>query len=373
MRGDMRAPCEVFCLDSGRLPNVQLDLNASWTDTKGFLDRLKICHIHLHHLPAFGPALVNWVEQVKANSALTVDFTAHDYSVFCPRTNCTDGSGAYCGEPDQVACQRCVNSNGTRFGVVDVAHWRTEYDRLLQMMRKVIVPSHDVLRRISQRFPKANLMVKPHPESLPTTPAKLPLPTADEPLRIAIIGDLGPHKGRDIVIACAHDALSRRLPLEFVIVGLSHDESGLANLPNVHIIGPFVEDQVLELIAQHRCHASFFGSLCPETYSYTLSIAMAANLFPFAFDLGAIAERLRALRWGKLIDFGLRKDAAKLNDVFLNTKMNGLERTPFTAYESLTGDYYELELQPSANPSSLNAAEASDLVEPPPRFSGAPI
>jgi hypothetical protein len=39
----------------------------------------------------------------------------------------------------------------------------------------------------------------------------------------------------------------------------------------------------------------------PETYSYTLSAALAAGILPAAFDFGAIASRLRSIGWGELM------------------------------------------------------------------------
>jgi glycosyltransferase involved in cell wall biosynthesis len=235
-----------------------------------------------------------------------------------------------------------VDSNGTTFGQVDVSDWRLNSQKLLASMRQVIAPSADVLKRYAERFEGLNLILKPHIENWPKAPAHFPVRTTGEPLRVALIGSLSPHKGRDVLISCAQDAWRRKLPLEFVIVGLSHDETVLSKLPNVVITGPFEDTRVLDVIARHKCHASFFASVCPETYSYTLSLAMQANLFPFSFDLGAIAERLRTIGWGKVLKREWIAEPGKINDELLRTSLISLKTLPAIAYPSLIADYYEL-------------------------------
>ena len=42
-------------------------------------------------------------------------------------------------------------------------------------------------------------------------------------------------------------------------------------------------------------------SVWPETYCYTLSVALRAGLYPVCFDIGAPAERLRSLGCGELL------------------------------------------------------------------------
>jgi O-antigen biosynthesis protein len=334
--------CEIHCLDTGLLPNLSLDLADGWGSSEAFLQELKIGHIHIHHTASYGSKLWAWVEQVTQKATMPIDLTIHDYGPICPRLNFVDGSGIYCGEPDEAACQKCVDNNGTDYGRVDVNKWRHDSQRLLALMRTVIAPSNDVLGRYNKRFSNLHLLLKPHIENWPTAPATFPMQQKDEPLRVALIGSLGLHKGRDVLIACAQDAWRRKLPLEFVIIGVSHDETVLSKLPNVIITGPFEDNKVLEVIARQRCHVSFFASVCPETYSYTLSLAMAANLFPFAFDLGAIAERLRTAGWGKVLNLQWINEPGRINDEFLQTARVSLASLPESIYPSLIADYYEL-------------------------------
>ncbi len=333
---------EVYCLDTGLLPNIKIDMSAPWPQTEELLKALKVGHIHFNQLACYGPRVKDWVEMVSVNCDVPIDFSTHDYAVICPRANFIDGSGIYCREPDQSSCQTCIDANGSAYGRVNVSTWRADFQRLLKRMRAVIVQNPDVLARFASRFDGLNLIMQPYPEKLPAVPLPIKRRSVDEPLKVAVIGALALNKGRDVVIACAQDACERRLPLHFVIVGGSTDEAVLGKLPNVSITGPYQEDKVMDVIDRIGCHASFFASVWPETFSYTLSIAMCANLYPFAFDLGAIANRLKQINWGTLFPIDWMKQAGKINDQILDTKLVSLAAVHGEDYRALAEEYYQL-------------------------------
>ena len=59
-------------------------------------------------------------------------------------------------------------------------------------------------------------------------------------------------------------------------------------------------------------------SVWPETYSYTLSIALQAGLPVAAFDIGAIARRLREVGLGdSLLPLSMATQSGRINDSFL--------------------------------------------------------
>jgi hypothetical protein len=91
------------------------------------------------------------------------------------------------------------------------------------------------------------------------------------------------------------------LPLEFRVLGSTDRDAAFGRLGNVGVTGPYREQDVYQKLATLGCHLAFLPSLWPETYMYTLSIAMAAGLYVIAFDVGAQAERLRAWGWGRVL------------------------------------------------------------------------
>jgi len=92
---------------------------------------------------------------------------------------------------------------------------------------------------------------------------------------------------------------------------------------------------------------AFFPSVWPETYSYTLSEALRAGLFPVAFDIGAVAARIRAAGWGLVLPWEMVHDPARVNDTLLAAERTPPPRTQPAVvgerlYPSIVADYYGL-------------------------------
>ncbi|WP_157879221.1 glycosyltransferase [Pararhodospirillum photometricum] len=149
----------------------------------------------------------------------------------------------------------------------------------------------------------------------------LPTPCCPEPSspnkrwRIAIIGAVGQQKGYDILLACAEDAAARDLPLEFVLVGFSDDDARLVGTGRVFVTGRFGEAEALDLTQSQGATLALLPSISPETWCYALSVAWRAGLFVVAFDLGAIAERIREKGGGVLVSPDL--GPGELNEVLV--------------------------------------------------------
>jgi GT2 family glycosyltransferase/glycosyltransferase involved in cell wall biosynthesis len=307
--------------------------------------QLRLWQVHIHQLLGFGPE----VYQLLPRLGVPHDVTVHDYFYVCPRVNLIDGSQRYCGEPSESACDRCLASNGPHEVdrslypalAVGIRDWRARQGAFLREARLVIAPSGDVASRMRRYFPLLNLIVRPHPEPVRPIPARRA--AGSSPISVAVIGAIGPHKGFDILKACAEDALRRSLPLRFVVVGYTCDDRQLEPLSNVVITGKYVREDLAGLLAQNDCGLAAFFSVCPETYSYTLSEALAHGLYPVVFDLGAQAERLRTLGYGSILPFPTEPDI--INDALVACAADGQScdsRTVGTRYERILDDYYEL-------------------------------
>jgi glycosyltransferase involved in cell wall biosynthesis len=220
------------------------------------------------------------------------------------------------------------------------------YGRLLSGARTVFAPGRDAADRIAAHFSGVEPRVQAHLEIPLATPPMVPRRRrAGEPLRVAVIGAIGPHKGFDVLLACARDAAGRHLPMTFHLVGYSCDDAALTEWGNVSIAGRYEDAALPALLAEQRCDCAFFPSVWPETYSYTLSAALAAGLHPIAFDLGVPAERIREIGWGTLIP--LTPDAALVNDALLAARIGpppaaNEVRSGAATCDSVLRDYYRL-------------------------------
>lgn len=257
------------------------------------LRELGITQVHSH-------GLVDYTAQAPAQLAALAqalgarfDVNVHDYSVICPRINLADRSGLYCGEPDSQGCNACLWREGSEFVVSRIEDWRAVQHQMLRAADNVLVPDQDVAQRLHRYYPDVSLTVSPHEEiDYRQIPMLLPELMPDEPLRVVVIGAIGRIKGYDVLLACARDAARRKLPIEFVLLGYSLDD-GLLEDAGVQVTGRYLEHEAEQRLLGLGPHVAWLPSLWPETYSYTLSIALRCGRPAFAFDLGAMASRLR--------------------------------------------------------------------------------
>ncbi len=331
----------LTALDDRLFPNLIYGLEDEWEALLSLLRRLNLSFVHLHH--AGHPALSRLPEELGKPYYLTV----HDYSWICPQTTLIDESGVYCGEPPLEGCEKCLRLNGSHPVLAgwfrsggSVAALRKASAELAAGASRVICPSRDTLERIRRYFPSARLEAQPHPETTPVQKESLAAPSGNK-LRVAVIGAIGPHKGFDILTACARHAWERRIPIEFVVIGHVCRPQELRGLANVSVTGPYAESEVFDRIREQRVSIAFFPAVWPETYSFVLSVALAAGLFPVAFDMGAIAERIRETGYGRLVKF--TRDPAECVAALIEAGRHAGEPPPAVigaSYASILRDYY---------------------------------
>lgn len=327
------------------VPNLEFGIGEESGALAETLLKLGIARLHVHHLISFEQSFMDYVMLLSGRLGIPYDFTVHDYFPICPRINLLNGKNLYCGEPDIAGCEQCVQQNFSYAGATPVWQWRYHYERFLQGAANIYVPNIDVKARLENYFPALSIRVRPHFEK---AERNVPLPAprkTDERLRVAIIGAIGPHKGSELVLACAKDAAKRKLPLEFIVVGTINGFMEPHQRPHLTVTGAYAESEVYTMLAAHGCHVALFPSVWPETYCYTLTIAQQAKLFPIAFDIGAQAERIRNWQWGELLDISLMHDPAAMNDALLALHIapmpDGIAvKEARDLYASLWSDYY---------------------------------
>jgi GT2 family glycosyltransferase/glycosyltransferase involved in cell wall biosynthesis len=318
------------------------------------LRELGIWRIHFHQLIGFSTQI--W--QLPEALSCAYDFTAHDFLPICPRINMIDESGRYCGESqyDNNKCQRCVQMNGLP-DVPDLENlwveyeqslslWREQYKQRLLKADNVFCPSQSTASIYKKHYALKNIKVKAHPES--SFSIKKPaLQAANNTINIALIGAIGKHKGSQLLVDCAKHALKEGLPLHFVLIGFSDKDKILKKLENVTITGKYEGSGSLsQHIKNYNCQLGLFLNVWPETFCYTLTEALENNLYPLALEYGAIAERIKALKFGIIMP--ANSLAKEINKAIMSavkereTVKKELEYKG-THYKDILKDYYHVE------------------------------
>jgi glycosyltransferase involved in cell wall biosynthesis len=270
--------------------------------------------LELHHFLGHAPGLIEALMDIGCESTIYI----HDYSWICPRLTLLGGQGRYCGEPALEDCETCISTHGSSLEAdLSVADLRKRSALWLARAQRIVMPTRDTADRMSRYFQLRGDVARVEAwesEAFPPVPAPA---TATDRVKVAIIGAVGDQKGYGVVLACATDAVARQLPIDFVLLGFTEHDSELMAPGNVFISGRFETDELDGLIRREAPHVALFASVTPETWCYSLTDALRARLPVVAFDLGAIAERLRAVGTNAEL-LPIDSEAAAVNNAILS-------------------------------------------------------
>ncbi len=283
------------------------------------LNALNITEIHTHSLVDFQTDAPDHLVTLTKALGARWEVNLHDYKVICPRINLADKDGFHCYEPNENACNHCLIDAGSDFQVTDIAAWRAMHRRALQAADKVWVPDPDAAQRLRRYYPEIRFWVSPHEKIDPSLIVpRIPELPLDETLRIVVIGAIGKIKGYDLLLGCAQKARKGKLPLEFILMGYSLNDRPLRDA-GVRVTGRYLDDNAQETLKALSPHVVWLPYLWPETYSYTLSIALKEGFPVIAFDIGAIARRIRecdSSAGHRLLPLALAKRPEAVNRAF---------------------------------------------------------
>lgn len=298
--------CRLIHVNAGPLPafeNLELASDGLWS----LLKSLDLDEVRIHHLIDFDTDAPSVFRNRLVALGVPYSFTLHDYFAVCPRINMADLGGMYCGEPGESGCNSCLMRRGSGAGRPDIAKWRQRYGGFLAEAQQVVVPDRDVADRLRSYFPAlANVVTIPH-ETPIRSPVLRPVRRQPGPLRVAVIGAIGPIKGVDVLFATAMRAQRNADGPRFTVIGYTHNDRA-ARACGISVTGAYDNSEVDLLIEQADPDVIWVPSIWPETYCYTLSIALRSGRAVAGFDIGAIATRLRDAGRGHLIPL---EDAAR--------------------------------------------------------------
>ncbi len=264
-----------------------------WRDIAAVARSAGVTRVHIHHVMGLDLD----AHAIARDLDVAFDVTVHDYFALCPQvTLLPSPTGAYCHEPGPAGCDACIADRPSH-GATDILSWRLAWAWLFREADRVFVPSLDALRRLERYGLAGRARLAPH-ETFPAGPwLVVAPPRPGRKTRIAVLGVLAPHKGAHLVAAVALAADPAALELH--IVGPVQEPFPAAARARLNIAGAYQEDELPDLLARIRPHAIWFPAGWPETYSYTLSAAIAAGTPIVAPEIGAFPERLegRPLTW----------------------------------------------------------------------------
>lgn len=226
----------------------------------------------------------------------------HDYFTICPSHFLIDAEGMFCNVPKQSTCNECLSRHRDGFvsfsGIRDISVWRKKWGEMLAVADEIRIfsdSSMDILTRAYPWLDVARIRLMPH--QLHTKLTSIPV-EAGESLHIGIVGNIGRHKGAEIVANLAKEIVRRKATISITVIGMLE-----AKAPRniVHITGPYEPADLPNKIQKSGANVFLLPSIWGETFSYVAHELVAMEL-PFAcFDFGAQADLARSYERGLVI------------------------------------------------------------------------
>lgn len=254
-----------------------------------------VSFINPENIPSFLIAL-----KMKTNAELQV--LAHDYFPICPSHFLINEKGKYCDIPDSAVCSNCLRNNTfgftTLFESNDIVEWREQWGGLMIASDKIVTFSKntlDLYRRVYPQIQESNTRIALH--AVDYLPKKVNIQQTQR-LRIGVVGQIGYHKGAQVVKELAQQIKDTKCSAEIVIIG-TLESSCPADI--VKQTGVYKHNELPNLLEENGVNIILFPSICPETFSYVVQEMMELG-FPIAsFNLGAPAERIKKYEKGLIL------------------------------------------------------------------------
>ncbi|ORX23123.1 hypothetical protein BVF91_07510 [Thermoanaerobacterium sp. PSU-2] len=276
-----------------------------------FFDILKniITHfdINLLHIQHLRDLPITTISSIKGFfKYLPIIVTVHDYFPIDPTVNLLDIKNEFCNAKiDKKKCSKCLEQRlGLRFEILD--SWRNTFKSELSLANLIITPSYSAKNYLINilGIPDENIVVIEHGINLNSDLIleRNSINLIKNKLNIAFIGGLAPYKGSGIVFQIL-DYFKNNNNIQFYVFGnLGDKKLEYFNSKNLYKFGRYKREEIIRLLKNFNIDLVIIPSICPETYSYTLSEAWAAKIPTICFNIGATGERAKCNKIGWVID-----------------------------------------------------------------------
>lgn len=238
----------------------------------------------------------------------TLDFKIHDFYALCPSPHLSDYEEKYCGVPqDPEVCKNCLKKNLSWYHgwypaenrPIDINEWRKPFVMLLDAATTVTFFDQSSVEIVQKAFHLEERKIKVVPHAINYFKCDRPIDIRG-PLHIGILGTLSHVKGGNVVRALYEYIDGQCLKIPITVVG----NSFVKTPPGINVHGSYTVNDLPKIISEWGINVILIPSIVPETFSYTISEAIAMDLPIVAFDIGAQGNRITQYQFGKVVPLG---------------------------------------------------------------------
>lgn len=248
-------------------------------------------HLRPHHtLFDTASAVVQTLEglmRLSRQHEAPLEILFHDFFTLCPTINLLNDKDVFCGLPGEDVCSVCLRNMG--HGDFCMPGWREAWGKAMTQAEKVVFFSENTRKLVSSIYPQCADKGVIQPHKVYDFGCTLTLPRSG-PMTVAVVGDIQPHKGSQVVIQLAQLLQKSHPESSVVIIGNLASTKPLPK--NIHVCGQYKQKDLPILLQRHKVTVGLFPSIVPETFSYVVHELLALGLPLVCFNLGAPADVL---------------------------------------------------------------------------------
>lgn len=229
------------------------------------------------------------------DTGLPTILVTHDYYPFCPAV--VIYFEEICERCELPRLTRCFaeNEHNRFFRNVAPGEWPALRRRFAELALadsvRFAAPSASVARHWRTLLPAlADKPVAIIPHGLDYAPERLPAPPAGDKLRVVVLGSLAPQKGRAL-LEQVWPRVADRVALH--LVGCGEEGEVFRGQPGVTLIPNYQHEELTAILADIAPEIGLLLSICPETFSYTLSELWLLGIPVVATSVGSFADRIQ--------------------------------------------------------------------------------
>ncbi|MBU2994082.1 glycosyltransferase [Octadecabacter sp. B2R22] len=228
--------------------------------------------------------------QMAAGGQHPIEVLMHDFFSISPSFTLIGSDGTYRGVPR--AGGPLEHDPAHQFNGNGLADWQSEWGRLLRAAQDVQVFSSVSKNLLIDAYPEMADKISVVPHGLHSQPGAIePAKGGQGELVIGVLGNIGEHKGAEVVVELSKE-LDQTGAGRIVVIGNIAPGYHLASGSTVH--GTYAVGDLPALVSRYGISNWFIPSIWPETFSFTTHEALSTGMPVFAFDLGAQGAAVEA-------------------------------------------------------------------------------
>lgn len=265
------------------------------------IDYFRVEGIHIHHLKTHTLDLLEIAEKRE----IPVFITLHDFYCICPKIKLLNQDNIYCKDiRNQDMCRECLKK-AFGYNKTNLTQWNKKMYAVLTKAEKVYVPSNSAKEIFKDYYEKAlgefniDITVVEHGVEVKRIEKSC---SQNSKFRVAFIGGICPEKGSKLIneVICKYTGED----IEWHVFGNIGDQTlNLLEKENLIKHGRYERTEIEAKLNEYNIDLVCVLSIWPETYSYTISESVIAQIPILTMDIGALGERIRNYDCGWLLPY----------------------------------------------------------------------